>query len=78
MVDDSTRAAIPQQQDAAIGSFASTEQRRTMKVPIPRLKQSSKSGEESAGLSAGDKQRVSHACEPCRQRKTKVRRGLPP
>ena len=47
------------------------------KVPIPRLRRGSKSREDSfsgsvIGSLADGKHRVSHACEPCRQRKTKV------
>lgn len=43
------------------------------RVAIPRLPQLS--GDDGSGSPAGcgDKHRVSHACEPCRQRKTKVR-----
>lgn len=42
------------------------------RVAIPRLPLS---GDDGSGSPAGggDKHRVSHACEPCRQRKTKVR-----
>jgi hypothetical protein len=47
------------------------------KVPIPRLRRASKPRNEVPGGSSGgsladSKHRVSHACEPCRQRKTKV------
>lgn len=45
---------------------------RIMKMPIPRLRRENESqaGLHSSGSGDG-KQRVSHACEPCRQRKTK-------
>ncbi|KAL8849238.1 MAG: hypothetical protein Q9221_005768 [Calogaya cf. arnoldii] len=42
---------------------------RAAKVPIPRLNKS-KEDSSAAGFS-GPHQRVTHACEPCRQRKTK-------
>lgn len=47
-----------------------------LKVPIPRLRRSSvapvEEGNSGSGGVNNDKHRVSHACEPCRQRKTKV------
>ncbi|KAL9047161.1 MAG: hypothetical protein Q9214_000199 [Letrouitia sp. 1 TL-2023] len=45
---------------------------RIMKMPIPRLRRENEgqAGLHSSGSGDG-KQRVSHACEPCRQRKTK-------
>lgn len=42
---------------------------KAAKVAIPRLKRSLESGEGSA--KSGGKHRVTHACEPCRHRKTK-------
>ena len=48
-----------------------TLQQRIPKIAIPRLRRGSE-GASAAGSSAvGDKHRVSHACEPCRHRKTK-------
>jgi len=42
---------------------------KAAKVAIPRLKRSLESGEGSA--KSGGRHRVTHACEPCRHRKTK-------
>ncbi|CAF9903755.1 MAG: hypothetical protein ALECFALPRED_002962 [Alectoria fallacina] len=41
------------------------------KVAIPRLRRSSEDQSLSKGSPLADKNRVAHACEPCRQRKTK-------
>lgn len=41
------------------------------KVAIPRLRRDSDGQSYTAMSAAGDKNRVSHACEPCRHRKTK-------
>ena len=41
------------------------------KVAIPRLRRKSEDHPSSKATAAGDKNRVAHACEPCRQRKTK-------
>lgn len=41
------------------------------KVAIPRLRRDSDVGSGVTSLKGGDKHRVSHACEPCRHRKTK-------
>ena len=41
------------------------------KVAIPRLRRNSEDQTSSRGSAVADKNRVSHACEPCRQRKTK-------
>lgn len=61
--------------DNQISSSSSTEApQRQLKLPISRLLQPS--GDDGSGSPArniGDKHRVSHACEPCRSRKTKVR-----
>ncbi|KAL7268301.1 hypothetical protein RUND412_009080 [Rhizina undulata] len=43
-----------------------------LKVAIPRLRRPSGTGDDGTGSVSGDKHRVSHACEPCRQRKTKA------
>jgi hypothetical protein len=45
---------------------------QTLKVAIPRLPRDSEGSTVSgSGRDAGEKARVSHACEPCRARKTK-------
>ena len=41
------------------------------KVAIPRLRRGSEDQTISRIATIGDKHRVTHACEPCRQRKTK-------
>lgn len=42
------------------------------KVPIPRMRSEAEAGSVAAGSrEGGDKHRISHACEPCRSRKTK-------
>jgi len=43
----------------------------TPKVAIPRLRRNSEDKSVSKVSAAGDKNRVAHACEPCRHRKTK-------
>jgi len=47
----------------------SQDSHTTPKVPIPRLRRESDAN--SANASGGDKNRVPHACEPCRHKKTK-------
>lgn len=44
-------------------------------MAIPRLHRASGGDDDSVG--SDSKHRVSHACEPCRQRKTKVRARPP-
>ncbi|RVD90090.1 uncharacterized protein DFL_001068 [Arthrobotrys flagrans] len=55
--------------------IVSTPSSTSSKVAIPRLKRDSDvagwGGEGRRGSSSGDKNRTSHACEPCRSRKTK-------
>ncbi|KAF3166522.1 hypothetical protein TWF217_008060 [Orbilia oligospora] len=55
--------------------IVSTPSSTSSKVAIPRLKRDSDvagwGGEGRRGSSSGDKNRTSHACEPCRTRKTK-------
>ena len=41
------------------------------KVAIPRLRRESDSNSATGPSRSGDKHRISHACEPCRNRKTK-------
>ena len=41
------------------------------KVAIPRLRRESDATSASGTVRSGDKHRISHACEPCRSRKTK-------
>ena len=41
------------------------------KVAIPRLRRGSDVASNAGSTRAGDKHRISHACEPCRHRKTK-------
>ena len=49
----------------------STQSQNTSKVAIPRLNRNRDEQSPSLGPVAADKNRVTHACEPCRQRKTK-------
>ena len=49
----------------------SKESQNPSKVAIPRLRRNSEDQSLSKGSAAMDKNRVAHACEPCRQRKTK-------
>ena len=49
----------------------STQSQNTFKVAIPRLNRNRVDQSPSLGPVAADKNRVSHACEPCRRRKTK-------
>ncbi|KAK6330984.1 hypothetical protein TWF718_003178 [Orbilia javanica] len=55
--------------------LVSTPSSTSSKVAIPRLKRDSDvagwGGEGRRGSSGGEKNRTSHACEPCRSRKTK-------
>ncbi|KAL9609236.1 MAG: hypothetical protein Q9167_005971 [Letrouitia subvulpina] len=69
------RPMLPTQQSDATHNLSVIQPpsaQRTMKMPIPRLRRENEgqAGHQSSGLGDG-KQRVSHACEPCRQRKTK-------
>ena len=41
------------------------------KVAIPRLRRESDANSTTGPSRSGDKHRISHACEPCRNRKTK-------
>lgn len=56
------------------GDPASSGSQDRLKLPIPRLRKSSNPRDDDHGLTSpiDGKSRVSHACEPCRQRKTKV------
>ena len=56
--------ATPSQQENA-------QSQNPSKVAIPRLRRNSEDRSSSKGSAVADKNRVSHACEPCRQRKTK-------
>ena len=49
----------------------STQSQIMSKVAIPRLSRNGDDQSPSRGPVASDKNRVAHACEPCRQRKTK-------
>lgn len=42
-----------------------------LKIAIPRLRRESDIASRHGSSKGGDKHRVSHACEPCRHRKTK-------
>ena len=46
-----------------------TQQQRSAKIAIPRLPR--EEGTSITGSPVGEKHRVTHACEPCRHRKTK-------
>ena len=48
-----------------------SQPRPTPKVAIPRLRRGSEDQVVSKVAATGDKHRVTHACEPCRHRKTK-------
>ena len=61
------KPALPQQ--SRLGTHE--EQRQGSKVAIPRLRPDSDSISAAGSSTLGDKHRVSHACEPCRHRKTK-------
>ncbi len=50
---------------------SSAQSQNPPKVAIPRLRRNSDDQSTSKGSPAADKNRVAHACEPCRQRKTK-------
>lgn len=54
---------------------AATQQQRPAKIAIPRLPR--EEGTSTAGSPVGEKHRVTHACEPCRHRKTKCSGELP-
>lgn len=47
------------------------QQRQGAKMAIPRLRRDSDNMSATGSSVVGDKHRVSHACEPCRHRKTK-------
>lgn len=61
-------AALP---TAAPSNQGSAQSQNPPKVAIPRLRRNSENQSHSKGSPAADKNRVAHACEPCRQRKTK-------
>ena len=61
-------AALPA---AAPSKQGSAQSQNPPKVAIPRLRRHSESQSHSKGSPAAGKNRVAHACEPCRQRKTK-------
>ena len=56
---------------AAPSHAGNAQSQNPHKVAIPRLRRKSEDQSLSKGTPAGDKNRVAHACEPCRQRKTK-------
>ena len=56
---------------AAPSPHGSAQSQKLPKVAIPRLRRNSEDQSLAKGFIAVDKNRVSHACEPCRQRKTK-------
>lgn len=56
---------------AAPSHQGSAQSQNPPKVAIPRLRRNSEDQSFSKGSVSADKNRVSHACEPCRQRKTK-------
>lgn len=72
----SSASAARKSSSASSSAEFTQSPQQPLKVPIPRLRRPSATGDDgsggSAGGSGGDKHRVSHACEPCRQRKTKV------
>lgn len=49
----------------------STPSQNTFKVAIPRLNRNNDDQSPSRGPVGAEKNRVAHACEPCRRRKTK-------
>lgn len=61
------RPALPQQ--TRIGTHE--QARQGAKMAIPRLRRDSDNMSATGSSTMGDKHRVSHACEPCRHRKTK-------
>lgn len=61
-------AALP---TAAPSHQGSAQSQNPPKVAIPRLRRNSEEMCLSKGSASADKNRVAHACEPCRQRKTK-------
>ena len=64
--------ALPTPSPMATTSHQGSKQSQNpMKVAIPRLRRNSEDQSLSKGSAAMDKNRVAHACEPCRQRKTK-------
>ena len=56
---------------ATTSDQGSKQPQNPTKVAIPRLRRNSEDRSLSKGSAAMDKNRVAHACEPCRQRKTK-------
>lgn len=83
MADPRTGAARKSSSaSSSAAEFAQSPQQQqgNSKVPIPRLRPSATRDDGSGGstgASGGDRHRVPHACEPCRQRKTKVRAEKP-
>lgn len=61
------KPALPQQ--PRVGTYE--QQRQGAKMAIPRLRRDSDNVSATGSSTVGDKHRVSHACEPCRHRKTK-------
>lgn len=59
----------PSPRDSATNMPSGEPSSKAAKVAIPRLKRSLESGEGNTKL--GGRHRVTHACEPCRHRKTK-------
>ena len=68
------RAASNRAKAAAQHSSSLAHEQPMPKVAIPRL---SRGGDVASAAGAGDKNRVSHACEPCRSRKTKCTGARP-
>ena len=65
---NATTAALP----TAVPSYQdSAQSQNPSKVAIPRLHRNSDDQSLSKATTAADKNRVAHACEPCRRRKTK-------
>ena len=62
-------SGVPPSPRTGTGPMGGAPSSKAAKVAIPRLKRSLESGEGSA--KSGGRHRVTHACEPCRHRKTK-------
>lgn len=58
-------------QNPTVPQHPKAAQQHVGKIAIPRLRRGSEGASAGGSSIVGDKHRVSHACEPCRHRKTK-------
>ncbi len=67
----STHSPITLFQISSLPQHPRAAQHHLAKIAIPRLRRGSGGASAGGSSTVGDKHRVTHACEPCRHRKTK-------